>query len=178
MVPANFISTQYIHGEFMTEARRRGVSVMAMKPFGGGRLSDARLCIKFLKQCPDVIPCVGIENAAEMRENLDHWEDDQELDERDYTKIERIRAELGDRFYRQCGYCQPCPDGIGIMTMNLMEAWAKQLTKEALGAVMSGLVDKARECAECGECVEKCPYDLPIPEMLKDNIAFFENAIK
>ena len=35
-------------------------------------------------------------------------------------------------------------------------------------------VEQARACAECGECVDKCPYDLAIPEMIKENIAFFE----
>jgi hypothetical protein len=26
----------------------------------------------------------------------------------------------------------------------------------------------------CGECVERCPYELPIPEMLKANYDLYE----
>ena len=39
------------------------------------------------------------------------------------------------------------------------------------------MVDKAKDCVECRECVEKCPYDLPIPEMLRENIALYERVV-
>lgn len=176
MVPANLISTQYIEGEFMTEARSRSIAVIAMKPFGGGRIKNARLCLKFLKRFPDVIPCVGIERADEMKENLECWEDGRELNENDRLEMERIRIELGDHFCRQCGYCEPCPQEIDIMMMNLMEAWASAFSKEWLASAGSGMIEQARKCTECRKCVERCPYDLPIPEMLKENIALFEKA--
>jgi predicted aldo/keto reductase-like oxidoreductase len=35
-------------------------------------------------------------------------------------------------------------------------------------------VESARNCVECGECEEKCPYHLPIREMLVENLQFFE----
>ena len=38
-------------------------------------------------------------------------------------------------------------------------------------------VEVARTCIECGECEEKCPYHLPIREMLKEGIAFYERAV-
>jgi len=43
---------------------------------------------------------------------------------------------------------------------------------------MDPAIQKARECSECEECVERCPYDLPIPELLKKNIALWENFRK
>jgi predicted aldo/keto reductase-like oxidoreductase len=70
----------------------------------------------------------------------------------------------------------PCPQGVSIMGMNLMKAWTKQLSKDALIAVWRETVEHARECADCRECVEKCPYDLPIPEMLRENIALYESV--
>jgi uncharacterized protein len=30
------------------------------------------------------------------------------------------------------------------------------------------------QCADCGECVEKCPYHLPVPDMLKENAETFK----
>jgi len=63
------------------------------------------------------------------------------------------------------------------MLMNLMEAWVQQLSREALVHTLGSAVDKSRGCVECGECVEKCPYDLPIPEMLKESIALYERTV-
>jgi predicted aldo/keto reductase-like oxidoreductase len=177
MVPANLISTQYIEGPFMDRALQRGMTVFAMKPFGGGRLGNARLCLSFLKRYPGVLPCVGIEKLSEMQENVRVWEEDAALSAQDWAEIERLREVLGDRFCRQCEYCKPCPQGINITQMNLMEAWTKQIPAEILPQVFGGMVDKAKDCVECRECVEKCPYDLPIPEMLRENIALYERVV-
>jgi predicted aldo/keto reductase-like oxidoreductase len=29
------------------------------------------------------------------------------------------------------------------------------------------------QCVECGTCLPKCPYNLPIPDMLKKHYALF-----
>lgn len=125
MVPANFMSVQYIEGEFMAKARQRGVTVLAMKPFGGGRLENARLCLKFLKGYPGVLPCVGVQRIAEMEENVHAWEGGGALTPADRAEMKRIRATLGDRFCRQCGYCVPCPNKVDIMSVNMMQAWVE-----------------------------------------------------
>ena len=40
------------------------MGIIAMKPLGGGRLDDARLCFRFLLQFPDVIPDRDIETIG------------------------------------------------------------------------------------------------------------------
>jgi hypothetical protein len=178
LVPANFISTQYIEGSFMARARTLGVTVMAMKPFGGGRIDDRRLCLKYLRQFPDVLPCIGVESVAQMAENIRTWDAERgPLTPEDRAAMDRIHAEIGDRFCRQCGYCMPCPQGVPIIFMNLMEVWAKQMSAGVLRMVCQGMVEAAKRCVECRECVGKCPYDLDIPQMLKDNIALYERTV-
>ncbi len=177
MVPANFISVQYIEGPFMDIARDRGVTVLAMKPFGGGRLDNARLCLQYLQQYDGVLPCIGIQRLVEMQENVRVWQDPNPLGAGDWAEIERLRATLGDRFCRQCGYCLPCPQGVPIISMNLMEAWVKQLSRDALVDAFASGVERARGCVACRECVEKCPYDLPIPEMVADGVALYERTV-
>jgi predicted aldo/keto reductase-like oxidoreductase len=178
MVPANFISTQYIEGPFMAQARAQGVTVLAMKPFGGGRIRNQRLCLRYLRQFPDVLPCIGVESAAQMAENIRLWEGAPgPLTPEERAEMDRIHAELGDTFCHQCGYCEPCPQGVPIMDMNLMEAWVKQCSPETLEMVLGRAVTKAGDCVGCRECVAKCPYDLDIPAMLKEYIALYERTM-
>jgi predicted aldo/keto reductase-like oxidoreductase len=174
MVPANFISREYIDGQVMSRARAQGVALLAMKPLGGGRIDNPELCLKFLKTYPDLIPCIGIEQLAEMEQNIRVWEDNAPLTAEDFIEMDRIREMLGDRFCRGCNYCQPCPEGVPISTVAFAGIFAKQFTPDKVVEILSEPVEQARGCVECRECVDRCPYDLDIPEMIKDNIALFE----
>jgi len=42
-------------------------------------------------------------------------------------------------------------------------------------AWIKAVVEKARSCTECGECLPRCPYQLPIPETIKKNLEFYNN---
>ena len=35
-------------------------------------------------------------------------------------------------------------------------------------------MESTQLCDECGVCIERCPYDLPIPDLLKKNYDLFE----
>ena len=35
------------------------------------------------------------------------------------------------------------------------------------GGMARGIAEKFADCAECGQCEEKCPYDLPIIETVR-----------
>jgi predicted aldo/keto reductase-like oxidoreductase len=64
------------------------------------------------------------------------------------------------------------------MVLNL-KLIVKRLGKNTLlNPEQSELLEKARLCNECGECVEKCPYQLPIPELIKENIEWVEKQLK
>jgi hypothetical protein len=69
-----------------------------------------------------------------------------------------------------CGYCQPCPNGVnipgvfGIYNEGIMydaqahSKWLYSQQKET---------ERANNCQECGECEEKCPQQIEIMEWLK-----------
>jgi predicted aldo/keto reductase-like oxidoreductase len=86
---------------------------------------------------------------------------------------------LGKSFCRGCGYCLPCPEGIHIPTVTFLEIWSMQMPRDQIvNPDNDKAVELARGCSECRQCVERCPYDLEIPDMLKENIRFYETFAK
>jgi predicted aldo/keto reductase-like oxidoreductase len=92
-------------------------------------------------------------------------------------EIERLRKELGNRFCRRCGYCQPCPEGISVQLIMILDSLIKRMPPDNVFADLSQVVDGAESCVECGECEEKCPYELPIREMIKEHVALFREEM-
>jgi predicted aldo/keto reductase-like oxidoreductase len=39
-------------------------------------------------------------------------------------------------------------------------------------------VESWSKCDQCKECEEKCPYHLPIREIISENIAFYKKVVK
>ena len=64
--------------------------------------------------------------------------------------------------------CQPCAVGINISGTFLMEGY---LDRYGLGdwakSRYAAFPKKAGDCIGCGVCETRCPYQLPIREMLK-----------
>ncbi|MCW4035060.1 MAG: aldo/keto reductase [Candidatus Bathyarchaeota archaeon] len=85
-----------------------------------------------------------------------------------------------------CGYCQPCPEGVSIpkifaMVNNMqaggdsvMDIMLRQQIKNGYKALAqskeelkTGKDGSSVLCVQCGECVEKCPQSINVPEELK-----------
>lgn len=83
-----------------------------------------------------------------------------------------------------CGYCMPCPEGVMIPAIfevyNKMHLFGnKEETRFSYLTRMCGIIsgDKrgfASECVQCGECLEKCPQSIQIPDVLSDVVDEFE----
>jgi len=43
--------------------------------------------------------------------------------------------------------------------------------------MMGQRIETARNCIECGECMEKCPYKLNIPNLLKEKLIIWDRYI-
>jgi predicted aldo/keto reductase-like oxidoreductase len=173
--PFNFVANEAAD-ELVSLARERDVGFIAMKPFAGGNLRDANLAIKYLLQFDNVVPDPGVRKVEEIEEIVDIVNGSWELTPQERQEIESIRARVGTRFCRWCGYCQPCPQGVNIPQLmnipNSLERWGREL----LLARLVEIVKDGRNCIQCGECEEKCPYHLPIREMIVENIEFYERV--
>jgi predicted aldo/keto reductase-like oxidoreductase len=165
--PFNFIVEE--EGLEIVEAcRKKDVGFIAMKPFGGGALQDAPTCIRFLLGVPGVAADPGFEHIEEVDEVLSLWKQGAPLSEANKRTIERLRQELGTRFCRRCGYCSPCPHGVHIVSLMTMETLIKRFPADRLSEDWIAEAGRSLEnCIECGECEDKCPYDLPIMEGIR-----------
>ena len=157
-------------------AKDHDVGFISMKPFGGGLLNDANLSIKYLLQYDNVLPDPGIEKISEIEEIVVIVNGSWELTSDELTRMDEIRSELGTKFCRRCGYCMPCDQGVfipGLMNLKLLEGlWSREWYLN--WDYVKFCVESSQKCIECGECEEKCPYNLPIREMIKENVAFYQ----
>jgi len=63
----------------------------------------------------------------------------------------------------------PCPEGVPIYFIQELGDKVKVEAVKKMCQDMYARLDKTVEdCTECGECEKKCPYELPIREMLKE----------
>jgi predicted aldo/keto reductase-like oxidoreductase len=174
--PFNFVTDEAAE-RLLPLAQANDVGFIAMKPFAGGLLGNARLAIKYLLQFDNVLPDPGIEIVEEIEQIVEIVDGPWALSPEERIEMERVRAEVGTRFCRRCGYCEPCPQGVHISTiMNLRSFWKRFPAERFTTGWIAEAVTSAESCIHCGECEEKCPYHLPIQEMLEENQAFFERA--
>lgn len=174
MVPLNFITKEYVDKPIVEKFTKFDIGLLAMKPFGGGRLIDIELCFKFLKNYPKFIPVAGMQNLKELKENIKFIGSKDFLNNNDKEKIKQITKELGTKFCRQCGYCMPCPNNIAITDVNFIKVYYKQMSKDKFYDMgLEEIVEDAKKCTECGECIDKCPFNLDVPSIIKENIKFY-----
>ncbi len=171
--PFNFIENDPAN-ELFPLARQQNVGIIGMKPLGGGLLERADLCFGFLQQHPDVVPIPGMRAKKEADEIIGLYANPKPLTETDLKDMENIRSVLGERFCHRCEYCMPCEQGVQIPSVLIFQAAAKRLSREGVTAWLGKAMESVEECLECGECEEKCPYNLPISDLLKENLALFK----
>jgi len=161
--------------EVLAKCKEREVGFIAMKPFGGGSLNDAGASIRFLLGYPEVATDPGFQTVEEVDEVIQLAKEGRKLTERDRSLIERMKVELGDRFCRRCGYCEPCPEGVEIvLLMNLDNIAARFGREEMLEGKFKDVAGTLDRCTDCGECESKCPYKLAIREKMGENYRMFE----
>ena len=176
-IPLNFIDTE-AEKEIIPLAGKMNLGFIAMKPLGGGLLEDATLCFRYLAQFPGIVPDPGIEKAEEMEEIIQVIENPRPLSPEEEKDIERMRQELGKEYCHRCDYCQPCSEDIPISSILIVKSLIKRMTFESVVEWIDPAIKKARQCTECEECLERCPYHLAIPELLRVNIALWEEYKK
>ena len=176
MFPFNCITCEP-EDELLPLCRKHDVGFIAMKPLAGGVLDNVTIAFKYLFQFPDVLPIPGIEKPREVEEIVQVLQGSLEMSDAERSEMQKLRDELGNKFCRRCDYCQPCTQEIPISTVMVIKSAIGRLPPERLFTGMfADAVEKAADCTECGDCEERCPYHLPIMEMLPESVQCFQTA--
>lgn len=167
MFPYNIVETQ---GEaLIAQCADKNIGFICMKPLAGGAIEDAVTAMRFIVSNPAVTTVIpGMADAAEIAQNVAATADTSPLSAEEQQKVAAIKAELGTNFCRRCNYCAPCTVGINISGVFLFEGYYSRydLKDWALDRY-SRMSKTASDCIGCGVCEQRCPYNLPIRDMLK-----------
>jgi predicted aldo/keto reductase-like oxidoreductase len=161
------------------KALEKNIGVIAMKSFSGGAIDNPVLALKWALSQPGVAIIPGVEDTALFDQNWSVFKSgNYRLSTAEKVEIENIRKRYDKVFCRRCDYCQPCSEEIPIQMILGIRSALKRFGK---GYVLEGwpkqAIDKARKCSECGECLDRCPYHLPIPDLIKENLAWVDEQL-
>jgi len=157
--------------KILPKARAKNVGVIAMKPFSGGVIEAPEIALKWVLSFPDVLVLAGVEHKQLIDQNWKAFLGDYAMSDAEKKKMEEIGRAFDKSFCRRCDYCQPCPAEIPIQFVMGVRSMVKRAGVEiAQSPMLRNTLEKAANCTECGDCMERCPYGLPIPEIIKTNL--------
>ncbi len=154
--------------ELIKSAKDYDVGTIIMKPLAGGAFYNVGAALKWILQHDVSVVIPGMDTIQQVEYNLSI--PGSTLTDEEVKALNQELKMIDKQVCRRCEYCQPCPQGIKIPVILLLDAyyqryrlpgWAKDRYKS--------LVDVTPEnCTECGVCEEKCPYKLPIRKLIKE----------
>lgn len=149
----------------------KNIGVITMKPFSGGVIDNSALALKYVLSHPDIVVIAGVEHKALFDENWQVSQGSYDLSHDEKQEIEKIRKQYDKNFCRRCDYCQPCSEEIPIQFVLGMKSIIKRMGPLSLNSpFLQNAIEKARNCTDCGECMTRCPYDLSIPDLIKESL--------
>jgi predicted aldo/keto reductase-like oxidoreductase len=192
----NFMDVQYQAGtQGLKYAAGKGLAVVVMEPLRGGKLvkkvppsvqtiwdvapvqrTPADAALQWIWNQPEVsLALSGMSTMEQVEQNLASARQSGPgtLSTGELAIFDRVRKEY-DRICpipcTDCKYCLPCPNGVNIprifdiyddLMMYGNEGWASWAYNIQLGEDARGNM-----CIDCGECLEKCPQNIEIPDWL------------
>ncbi len=166
-VPCNFMETEAM-AELIPQAHRQGAGVIAMKPVGGGNIRETALNFRFIFNQGVDVAIPGMDSERQVEENVAALENLSALDAAETLRLQMEKERLGDSFCRRCEYCMPCPQGLPISFLHVLKNYYFLYDlKDWVWERMAALSRTYKDCAACGQCVQKCPYHLDMPEIFR-----------
>jgi hypothetical protein len=160
--------------------------------------------LQFLWNQPEVsIVLSGISTMQHVIENVESANNsgNHSLTDEELQTISRLRNAYKNFNIvpcTSCGYCMPCPNGVTIPSvmriMNEIAYWGER-GKPRVSFFYDRMVKTPEEleekktdkdefegaatlCVQCGECLDKCPQQIDIPDIMKKANLIFEEGKK
>ncbi|MZP31251.1 aldo/keto reductase [Heliobacterium undosum] len=168
--PYNIIETR-VEERLLPACAEQELGIIVMKPLAGGALGPewAEQSLRFFLDKPVSVVIPGMDSFDQVTANCRVGHEGQPLTAEETTQVRESLRSLGERFCRRCEYCMPCPHGVNIPLAFLLHGYWTRYNLQGWAQERYGAMGiKADACRECGVCETRCPYDLPIREMLKE----------
>jgi predicted aldo/keto reductase-like oxidoreductase len=160
--------------------------------------------LQFVWNHPEVsVVLSGMSTMQQVKENIEsaNKSGSKTLTDEELITISELREAYGKYAIVECtscGYCLPCPNGVTIPEvfrfLNELYYWGERgrqrisffynrmvKTQEELEKGLSEgdeVEGAASLCIQCGECLEKCPQQIDIPEVMEKTNAIFKEGKK
>jgi hypothetical protein len=165
-VPFNAIETEWAD-TILPRAREAGIGTIGMKPLAGGALSSGEAALRFALAGGIEIAIPGMDSIAQVDENVRAGDLAGPTDEQAALLAGEKKA-WGGLFCRRCRYCMPCPEGLNIPFLLLLEGYYTRYDlAEWATARLATQEKRFSDCTACGSCLDRCPYRLPIPDLME-----------
>ena len=176
--PFNIIENEYTR-KVIPLAKQHDIGTVVMKPLGGGQLgSVADYSLRWILGHDITCAIPGMRSEEEVRKNAAPGKTLTPLDNKEYEELKKVGEQIGKEYCHRCGYCLSCTQSIfllGVMEFlksSLLSREKKRMAyKDMVARKMSS---PASSCIECGECAARCPFDLPIPQLMSQAVQFLE----
>lgn len=167
MFPFNYIMTD-AREKIIPLCQEKDVGFVCMKPFAGGTLADAKNSLGYVLRYPISTAIPGMALIRELEQNISVSRRGELVTDEEAENLEAVGEEIGRRFCRGCGYCSPCAQGVEITRLMRIQSFIKRMGLRKRKERILRAVKSLDGCIECRECEEKCPYSLPIVEMMNE----------
>ena len=168
--------------ELYLECAKRGVAIVAMKPFAAGWLfkkdnpSFVTLtpvqCLHYALSQPAVVTAVpGCKNVEELRGCLEYLVAD--AAEREYGTIASNGLWKLEGKCMYCDHCLPCPAAIDVGRVTMLVDSARGGMTPLLRAQYVALDRHADDCVECGDCTRRCPFGVDVVSAMREGSRIF-----
>jgi predicted aldo/keto reductase-like oxidoreductase len=108
--------------------------------------------------------------AEEVAQNVAVASRPRPLETEELKRVEDVKRQLGQRYCRRCDYCQPCPNEIPISFALHIPSVRRRMGDAMMRTdAYRDLRRKLETCEGCGLCEERCPFDLPVMDLLQES---------
>lgn len=180
------IAEQEAKDELIPLALSKDIGMTVMKPLATGLL-PSQLALRFLMTQPISAAIPSASRMDWLESNIAVSDMPMPLMVEEQAEMQRLEQELAHVRCRLCDRCMPCPQGIKISSLlgtyrfynELRSAgweetvafpwgeWAREHFPKELAIHMSAIP----KCDNCGHCDARCPYQLPVADMLRSMLA-------